>query len=227
MGTTEFAFAYASGTKGGHVMSGPWNAAAYTIADRPCPHGESALNRRKFALVSAAIAFTACSDKAPTATAQPAKGANRPSDKEAYELAATGTGFTAVAEIKAQGNSTQATVYAATDAKPLAAAVFFIHPTSYLRPSSGPQGATILSAPNPAAAMTENENLVMQRKGGITVSPTLPDAVLDKVKANTALFQRLGAESVPYVLFKNPKTGAYGSHAGSTDTARLAQLVGA
>ena len=100
-------------------------------------------------------------------------------------------------------------------------------PLALLRPASGPQGATILAAANPAAAMTENETSVQQRKGGITVSPTLPNAVLDKVKANTELFKRLGAESVPYVLYKNPKTGAYGTHAGSTYTARLAQMVGA
>ncbi len=192
------------------------------------------MNRRKFALVSAAIAFTACSDKAPTATAQPAKGANRPSDKEAYDLAATGTGFT-VGPVMAVN-----TVYVFFDttcphcaelwtaSQPLLGKLKFVWmPLALLRPQSGPQGATILAAPNPAAAMTENETSVMQRKGGITVSPTLPDAVLAKVKANTALFQRLGAESVPYIVFKNPKTGAYGSHAGATNTERLAQLVGA
>ena len=195
---------------------------------------ETALNRRKFALVGAAIAFTACSDKAPTAVAQTAKGANRPSDKEAYELAATGSGFS-VGPVMAVN-----TVYVFFDttcphcaelwsaSQPLLGKLKMVWmPLALLRPASGPQGATILAAPNPAAAMTENEASVQQRKGGITVSPTLPDAVLDKVKANTELFKRLGAESVPYVLYKNPKTGAYGSHAGSTDTARLAQMVGA
>lgn len=196
------------------------------------------MNRRKFALAGAAvlnaIAFTACSDKAPTANAQPVRGANKPSDKEAYELAATGSGFT-VGPVMAVN-----TVYVFFDttcphcaelwaaSQPLLGKLKFVWmPLALLRPASGPQGATILSAPNPAAAMTENEALVTQRKGGISVSPTLSDAALDKVKANTELFKRLGAESVPYVLYKNPKTGAFGSHAGSTDTARLAQMVGA
>ncbi len=192
------------------------------------------MNRRKFALVGAAIAFTACSDKAPSAVAQPARGANKPTDKEAYELAATGSGFT-VGPVMAVN-----TVYVFFDttcphcaelwaaSQPLLGKLKFVWmPLALLRPASGPQGATILSAPNPAAAMTENEVSVQQRKGGITVSPTLPDAALDKVKANTELFKKLGAESVPYVLFKNPKTGAFGSHAGSTDTARLAAMVGA
>lgn len=196
------------------------------------------MNRRKFALAGAAvlnaIAFTACSDKAPTANAQPARGANKPSDKEAYELAATGSGFT-VGPVMAVN-----TVYVFFDttcphcaelwaaSQPLLGKLKFVWmPLALLRPSSGPQGATILSAPNPAAAMTENEAMVTQRKGGISVSRTLSDAALDKVKANTELFKRLGAESVPYVLYKNPRTGAFGSHAGSTDTARLAQMVGA
>ncbi len=196
------------------------------------------MNRRKFAVVSAAllnaIAFSACSEKAPSANAQPARGANRPSDKEAYELAATGHGFT-VGPVMAVN-----TVYVFFDttcphcaelwaaSQPLVGKLKFVWmPLALLRPASGPQGATILSAPNPAAAMTENENSVQLRKGGISVSPTLPGAALDKVKANTELFRRLGAESVPYILYKNPKTGAFGSHAGTTDTARLAQMVGA
>ncbi len=198
------------------------------------PFGDTALNRRKFALVGAAIAFTACSDKAPSALAQPAKGANRPSDKEAYELAATASGFT-VGPVMAVN-----TVYVFFDttcphcselwsaSQPLLGKLKMVWiPLALLRPASGPQGATILSAANPAAAMTENETSVQQRKGGITVSPSLPGAALDKVKANTDLFKRLGAESVPYVLYKNPRTGSYGTHAGSTDTARLAQMVGA
>ncbi|MBF9142548.1 T9SS type A sorting domain-containing protein [Hymenobacter properus] len=41
------------------------------------------------------------------------------------ERSTTGEGFTAVAEIKAQGNSTQATVYAAIDAKPLAGTSYY------------------------------------------------------------------------------------------------------
>jgi thiol:disulfide interchange protein DsbG len=194
------------------------------------------LNRRKFAVASAAllnvIAFSACSEQAPSANAPAARGA-KPSDKEAYELAMTGTGFT-VGPIMAVN-----TVYVFFDttcphcaelwaaSQPLVGKLKMVWmPIGLLRPSSGPQGATILAASNPAAAMTENETSVQQRKGGITVSPTLPEATLDKVKANTELFRRLGADSVPYILFKNPKTGAYGSFAGATDTARLAQMVG-
>lgn len=41
------------------------------------------------------------------------------------ERSATGEGFAAVAKIKAQGNSTQATVYAALDAKPLAGLSYY------------------------------------------------------------------------------------------------------
>jgi len=196
------------------------------------------LNRRNFALsgsaVLAALVFSACGDNATSASAAPTPPAAKPSDREAYELAATGNGFT-VGPVMAVN-----TVYVFFDttcphcadlwanSQPLLGKLKFVWmPIALLRPSSGPQGATILTAPNPPAAMTENETSVLQRKGGITVSPTLSDAALAKVKANTELFAKLGAESVPFIVFKNPKTGAFGTHAGSADTNRLAQMVGA
>jgi len=99
-------------------------------------------------------------------------------------------------------------------------------PLGLLRPQSGPQGATIMSAADPIAAMTQNETSVLARGGGITASQSLPDGVLDKVKENTELFNQIGADSVPLIVFKNAKSGQYGKHAGAVDTATLAAMAG-
>jgi thiol:disulfide interchange protein DsbG len=114
-----------------------------------------------------------------------------------------------------------------TSAKPLAARLKVVWiPIGYLQRSSAPQGATILAAPDPAAAMSENEASVLERKGGIAVSSALPDAVLDKVKTNTELFRKFGEDSVPLIVFKNGRTGEFGTHAGAVSTDELAAMAG-
>ena len=99
-------------------------------------------------------------------------------------------------------------------------------PVGILRPQSTPQGALLLSAKDPAATMTEHETLLSNRKGGLPVPDKVDDAQVAKVKANTDLLQKLGADSVPFILYKNAKTGVYGSHAGGVSTEQLAQMVG-
>jgi thiol:disulfide interchange protein DsbG len=99
-------------------------------------------------------------------------------------------------------------------------------PLGLLRPQSGPQGAAILGAADPVAAMNENESSVAKGGGGIAASASPDAAVLAKVKANTELFQRMGAESVPLVLFRNAKTGSAGRNEGAMSTAELAAAVG-
>jgi thiol:disulfide interchange protein DsbG len=95
-----------------------------------------------------------------------------------------------------------------------------------LRPQSAKQGATILAAADPKAAMTENETRLMNRQGGITVDPNLPEAALNKVKANTAIFEKLGANSVPLVLFRNARSGTYAARSGSAETVQLVAMFG-
>ena len=46
------------------------------------------------------------------------------------------------------------------------------------------------------------------------------------IQKNTALFKSLGAESVPYILAKNAKTGQVVSNAGALDTLALAAFLG-
>jgi thiol:disulfide interchange protein DsbG len=201
------------------------------------------VNRRRFVLTVTAlstVALAACSDKTQAPAAAPQANAAgtgapaaKPTPREAYEIASKGNGFTMGSVMAAN------TVYVFFDAtcphcaalwmssKPLLTRLKIVWmPIGLLHRSSAPQGATILSAADPAAAMTENETSVLERKGGITVDPKLSDEVLAKVKANTDLYAKMGEESVPLIVYKNAKTGIYGTHAGSVQTDELAAMVG-
>src|SRR5687768_4996444 len=179
------------------------------------------MNRRRLVLTPAALAFAAwgaaCSDKATDSAGAPAAPAAKPSAAEAYDLARQGHGFTIGAMMAAN------TVYVFFDpacphcavlwasSKPLLPRLKMVWmPIALLGRSSAPQGATILSAPDPSAAMNENELSVSERRGGISVSPTLPDDALGKIKVNTDLFHRLRAESVPFIVFRHASNGSFG-----------------
>ena len=195
------------------------------------------MNRRRFVLrasAAALAAFTlaACGDKGAAPAAATATGP-KASAREAYEIASRGNGFT-VGPLMAAN-----TVYVFFDptcphcatlwdnARPLAGKLRVVWiPIGWLQRSSEPQAATILSAPDPAAAMAENEASVLNRQGGITVSPSLSDEAVAKVKANTELFKQIGEESVPLIVFKNGKTGEYGSVAGAVPAEQLAAMAG-
>lgn len=99
-------------------------------------------------------------------------------------------------------------------------------PIGLLRPQSAPQGATILAAADPKAAMATNEASVLASGKGIEVPGSLDDAVLAKVKANTELFRQFNADSVPLIVFRNAKTGQVGQHAGAVDAAKLREFAG-
>lgn len=197
------------------------------------------MNRRRFALHAGSAAalvslgLVACGDKAGTPAAAPAAPATKPSPKESYELAAQGHGFTVGAMMAAN------TVYVFFDttcphcaslwmaSKPLQTRLKMVWmPIGLLQRASAPQGATILSAADPVAAMNANELSVLERGGGISANPSLGEDVLAKVKTNTDLFTRIGAESVPLIVYRHAKTGEYGSHAGTVSTEQLAAMAG-
>jgi thiol:disulfide interchange protein DsbG len=211
---------------------------------RPINKEDTRLNRRRFALAAAAAAaaFTlaACQDKpaaeasATAASAPSAAPAAKQSAQEIYELAAkNGTGFTVGPMMAAN------TVYVFFDpacphcahlwqeSKPLAGKLKIVWmPVQLLRSTSGAVGATILTASDPAVAMETNEASVAARGPGLAPAASLPEDVLAKVKANTDLFTKAGAESVPFILFKNGKSGQYGTHAGAVGPDELAAMVG-
>jgi thiol:disulfide interchange protein DsbG len=189
------------------------------------------VNRREFNLLSTTAALAglglASGARAETPTL-------KLSAEEAYKLAATGSGFTVGPMMAAN------TVYVFFDttcphcahlwqsAEPLRTKLKMVWmPVGLLRPQSSKQGATILSAADPVAAMTQNETRLMNRQGGIEVPANLSDAVLAKVKANTTIFtDKLGANSVPLVLLRNAHSGNYVAHSGAAETAQLAAMVG-
>jgi len=191
--------------------------------------------RRPLVLALAAVALAplaACSRKE-EAAAPDAPAGRKPNGVEAYGIASRGTGFTVGALMAAN------TVYVFFDptcphcaelwkaAQPLHGKLKMVWlPIGLLRPQSGPQGAAILSAPDPVKAMNEHEASVLARGGGISVPSGLPDEVLQKVKDNTELFRQLQAESVPLIVYRNAQSGQHGMHAGAVDTATLAALAG-
>lgn len=169
---------------------------------------------------------------APATTSQAGTSA-APAAKTSYDIAAQGKGFSVGPMMAAQ------VVYVFFDpacphcahlwqgAQQLGTRLRIVWmPVGFLRPQSTPQGATILAAADPVAAMNTNEASVLQRGPGIPADPKVPDAVLQQVKANTALLKQLNADSVPFIVFKNGKTGQVGTHAGAVPPDELLQMIG-
>lgn len=108
----------------------------------------------------------------------------------------------------------------------LGKAKFIWVPVSILNASSAPQGAALLGAPNPAEAMAEHEKLLLSNQGGISASAQVPDEVMNSIKRNTVLLNRLGAESVPFIVARNLRTGQVVTQSGALPTEALAELIG-
>jgi len=73
-----------------------------------------------------------------------------------------------------------------------------------MNPTSSAQGATLLSATDPAQSMTEHETSLTAGKGGIGPSAGVTDEARASVKANTALFTNLSLASVPFTSCAMP-----------------------
>jgi thiol:disulfide interchange protein DsbG len=90
-------------------------------------------------------------------------------------------------------------------AEPLKSSVRFVWlPIGMLSRASAPQGATILGAKEPAAAMTENEQLILSRTGGITANSDAVSRFSGQVQGNTNLFNgfRGPDDGVPFIITK-------------------------
>lgn len=149
------------------------------------------------------------------------------------QVAATGKGFTVGALMSAQA------VYVLFDPQcphcghlwnaslPLHGKVKFIWvPVAFNTGKSLSQAAALLSATNPAEAMTAHEQSLLAGTGGMAAaSPS--DELVQTIKANTQLLTSLGADSVPFIVAKNRHTGEIVSQSGAMDTVALAKLLGA
>jgi thiol:disulfide interchange protein DsbG len=112
------------------------------------------------------------------------------------------------------------------NAKPLKSQARFVWiPVGLIGDKSVAQGAAILSAPDPATKMEENEASVRNQQGGIA-GIGVEDAHKDIVKSNTALFTSFGLSGVPVVVGKHAQTGALVTIEGSVPALTLAQRLG-
>jgi thiol:disulfide interchange protein DsbG len=197
-------------------------------------------NATFFALTAMVLAVSACSKtEAPTAASAPNASAAASTSATAnsgssYDMvAADSKGFTVGALMSAQavyvlfdpqcphcGRLWQASV-------PLHSKVKFVWiPVSFNPTKSLPQGAALLSAANPVEAMTAHEQSLLAGTGGMSASADIPEELKQAITNNTQLLNRLGINSVPYLLGKHRKTGEVVSYNGAMDTAALANLLG-
>jgi thiol:disulfide interchange protein DsbG len=179
-----------------------------------------------------ALTLGACS-KDPATT--PVTSAVSPIEAtQAYEAVATGgKGFTVGPMMNAN------TVYVLFDpqcphcghlwqaALPLLDKVKFVWvPVAIMSAKSVPQGAALLQATDPVATMTAHESALLQGQGGMSASASIPDDVVNAIKANSLLLDRLGADSVPFIVAKHAGTGQTVTQSGSLGTEELLVFLG-
>lgn len=111
-------------------------------------------------------------------------------------------------------------------AKPLKSQAKFVWiPVGLMNPASNSQGATLLAAKDPAAAMDAHEASMQAKTGGISAGSNIA-AQKEAVAKNTALLTRLGFGSIPTIVGTHAQSGALVTQEGSMPTAALAALLG-
>lgn len=179
-------------------------------------------------LVSASLLLSGCKD-APDAAA-PAGAAVTPVSIAA--IAAEAKGFTVGSAMSTR------TVYVFFDpqcphcnalwesAKPLKSQAKFVWiPVGLLSPTSTAQGATLLAAKDPVAAMNEHEASMRAQRGGIGAGSDI-EAQKGVVTKNTALLTRFGFSSIPTIIGTHAQSGALVSKEGALSTPALAAFLG-
>ena len=177
-----------------------------------------------------ALALGGCSPQESTTTAAPAPAKR---DVSVEAVSAQAKGFAVGALMGAN------TVYVFFDPQcphcghlweastPLQRKVKFVWiPVGWINATSTAQGAMLMTAANPGALMTEHEASLLAGKGGISASSSIAPEVEQAIKNNTQLLNSFGAESVPFIVAKNLKTGQTVSRDGAMSTAALADFLG-
>ncbi len=193
------------------------------------------MQRRLFSLSLVATftaALTACSKQESASPAAPAATPIAPG-QALDTLAKEGKGFTVGALMSAN------TVYVLFDPQcphcahlwqasvPLQGKVKFTWlPVAILNAKSLPQGAAIVTAANPADTMNTHERELLANGGGISASASIAPEVEAAIKNNTALLDRLGATSVPFIVARHQGSGQVVTQAGSMGTEALASFLG-
>jgi thiol:disulfide interchange protein DsbG len=179
-------------------------------------------------LLLMALALSACSPQESSTVATPTKR-----ELSLETVAAQAKGFSAGALMSTH------IVYVFFDAQcphcghlwqasaPLHKKVKFVWiPVGMINATSTAQGAALLTAASPEALMTEHEASLLAGKGGISASSSIAPDVEKAIKNNTELLNSFGAESVPFIVAKNLKSGQTVSRDGAMSTAALAELLG-
>lgn len=196
-------------------------------------HPTTSIQRRHclvLAIGTAALSLSGCSKQEDSPT--PARSTLPPD--QAYEvLAKEGKGFTVGTLMSAN------TVYVLFDpqcphcahlwqqSKSLHNKTKFVWmPVAFINAKSATQGAALLTAANPAEAMAAHEASILAGAGGTAASSSVPDDIATAIQHNTSLFNRMGAESVPFIVAKDPASGQVVTHAGALDTAALRTFLG-
>jgi thiol:disulfide interchange protein DsbG len=190
------------------------------------------MKRRHVALAAgAAVLLAACGQESAPAAGQPAAGAaSAPVSLET--IAAEAKGFNVGSAMSTR------VVYVFFDpqcphcaalweaARPLRPQARFVWiPVSLLNDKSAPQGAAIMNAADPVAAMDQHEQSLRAQQGGIAAMG-VTDAQKEAVKRNTELFTRFGFASVPTVVAKHAQNGQTVTVEGSAPTGVLASRLG-
>ena len=178
-------------------------------------------------LVTASLLLAGCKDSPGT---NGAKATPRPLSTATIDAEATG--FSVGAPMAAR------TVYVFFDAqcphcnelwknaKPLKSQAKFVWiPVGILNAASTAQGATLLAATDPVAAMDEHEASMLAKHGGISAGGGT-EGKKDAVAKNTALLNQFGFGSIPTIVATHAQTGALISNEGSLSTAALTTFLG-
>lgn len=183
------------------------------------------------ALIAAVFALAGCNDAPGTSGAEtPTKATSTAVSMAVIHFEAKG--FTV-------GSPTSArTVYVFFDAqcphcgdlwesaKPLQNQAKFVWiPVGLVSQTSTAQGATLLAATDPAAAMQAHETSMRAQQGGVSAGSDI-EAQRAMVAKNTALMTRFGFSSVPVIIAKQAQTGELVTQEGTSSTAALATLLG-
>ncbi len=98
-------------------------------------------------------------------------------------------------------------------------------PIGMINATSKAQGAALLTAANPAALMTEHETSLLAGQGGIAASSSIAPEIEQAIEKNTQLLNSFGAESVPFIVARNMKSGQTVSQEGAMSTTELAEFL--
>ncbi len=200
----------------------------------PFPVRRTLVAAASLSLIAGMLMLGGCSRTEDSAAVAPAAASPAAVSLDAYDrVAQQGKGFTVGPLMSANA------VYVLFDpqcphcghlwqaAQPLLKKVKFVWvPVGIINATSTSQGAALLTASNPAEAMTAHEISLLSGSGGISASSSIPADIDAALKMNTQVFNSLKAESVPMIVAKNATTGAVITHLGAMDTAALANFLG-